>query len=247
MLNHVYSFLRNSIFDRMKTKLIMKLLVVFSCLAMPAMAQQGFTDKAEAKNELVNGLKEGKWIEYTDSNSINTDTTPLYLLIVYKAGKPCEIVHEYYKANGKLFSETPYTNGKKNGTEKYYYESGKLMEEDTYADDEENGVKKEYYETGQLEYEIPYTNGAENGVSKDYYEDGKIHGEIPYQGGKKNGVQKEYYQKGKIKSEVPYTHDKIIGLQKNYYESGIEKSETVYINGKAGVTKDFDENGKEIK
>ena len=25
----------------------------------------GFTDKAEAENLLVNGVKEGKWIEYT--------------------------------------------------------------------------------------------------------------------------------------------------------------------------------------
>jgi hypothetical protein len=45
----------------------------------------GFTNKAEAQNEFVNGKKEGKWIEYVDSVGHITGETNshYYALIIY--------------------------------------------------------------------------------------------------------------------------------------------------------------------
>jgi antitoxin component YwqK of YwqJK toxin-antitoxin module len=93
--------------------------------------EQGFTNKAEAKNELVNGVKEGKWVEYLvpcpDGMMITNDTTMYFFckLTFYKTGKPQGIVREYYK-NGKLFSATAYTNGKA-GVSIFYDENGKAI------------------------------------------------------------------------------------------------------------------------
>ncbi len=133
----------------------------------------GFTNKAEAKNLKVNGLKEGKWVEYEaytiDSTTYDTtkegifamgwsglhivpaDSNPArYKLTIYRAGKPFGIERDYY-INGKLSSEHRYYNGKLNGVTRVYYESGKLLRT------------------------IPFTNGVRVGLEIDYYESGKIH------------------------------------------------------------------------
>ena len=54
----------------MKSGIILAALALLCCLAAPVAAQNGFTNKAEAKNELKDNLKEGKWIEYTNGDTI---------------------------------------------------------------------------------------------------------------------------------------------------------------------------------
>jgi len=55
------------------------ILILFLCIACNNITEQGFTNKAEAKNEKINGLKEGKWIEYLDKqDSIISDTNAPY-------------------------------------------------------------------------------------------------------------------------------------------------------------------------
>ena len=120
-------------------------------------------DKAEAKNLMVNGKKEGKWLEcFISSGDLDmkypakdSSSTKFYCLTIYKHGIPFGIAREYYKS-GKLLRETLYTNGKKNGIEKWYYENGAIMSE------------------------FPYTNGAYNGTIKYYYENGKLQGTIQF-------------------------------------------------------------------
>jgi antitoxin component YwqK of YwqJK toxin-antitoxin module len=182
----------------MSTKRIVISLIFFHCFLLSAMAQQGFTNKAEARNQLKNGLKDGKWLEYLDVESLITKDTsaPYYCLTVYSLGKPYGIVREYHK-NGMLASETPYLNGKINGVEKWYYDKGALW------------------------FEIPYTDNTINGIQKAYYENGKLNWETPYTLGIKNGLGKEYYENGKLKSETIYTND-MARSTKSYDENGNE-------------------------
>jgi antitoxin component YwqK of YwqJK toxin-antitoxin module len=84
----------------------------------------GFTNKSEAKNMTVNGLKEGKWIEYLFNDSGHKDTAHC-MLIVYKHGKKEGIFRQYFK-NGNLEMIVHYKNGLENGTGRFYWESGKL-------------------------------------------------------------------------------------------------------------------------
>lgn len=68
--------------------------------------QNGFTNKEEAKNETINGLKQGKWIEYYDKYRlpITKENFKFYRLTIYKNDKPQEIQREY-DSNGKLCTE----------------------------------------------------------------------------------------------------------------------------------------------
>lgn len=208
----------------------MRGLVVFIVLVLfgnTAIGQQdsGFTDKAEAKNLLVNGLKEGKWVEYENERGITNETSAIfYMLTIYKTGKPFGIVREYF-ISGTLEHETPYKNGKINGIQKWYYQSGKLKEEDTFIKGKENGVLKTYYESGKLESELPFKNGGMIGGGKSYYESGKI-----------ESVDKDTT----INRNIYIT-------EKSYYEDGKLKSKTLWYNPAEGDTIYYDSTGNEIK
>lgn len=200
----------------MEAKLIALLIVIFTYFFLPAIAQgQGFTNKAEAKNEVKNGLKEGKWIEWTDSSLISDpEGLGQYTLVVYKAGKLNGIASTYL-VRGDLMSQVPYTNGK------------------------ENGVATSYYDlTGRLRSQTPYINGKLNGVEKTYYEiSQKLGTETTYADDKKKGVAKEYYESGKLQFETMYINDKENGVHKDYYESGKLKAVITYVNGVVKTTK----------
>lgn len=90
---------------------------------------QGFARKAEAKNQLMDDVKEGKWVEYVKNDSeVTTDTNaPFYKLTFYVSGKPYGIVRGYFKT-GELRAETPYKDGVKNGLEKSVLQKRKNME-----------------------------------------------------------------------------------------------------------------------
>jgi antitoxin component YwqK of YwqJK toxin-antitoxin module len=162
-------------------------LIVFFCFSITAICQNptdsGFSSKAEAKNKMVNGLKEAKWVEYLDeTENVIVDTTKMsdtgivakyYRLTVYKAGKPFGIERYYYVLPGAniLFREIPYTNGKINGVYKEYYPDGLVHREYPYTNGMENGIAKDYWDGGNVKYETKYTNGKE-GATKNYDEDG---------------------------------------------------------------------------
>ncbi len=232
------------------------LILILSFFTVTAFAQEypdsGFTNKAEAKNLMVNGLKEGKWVWYYDSEmNIIKDTNAYpssfrYVLAVFKNDLPFGIWRWYEK--GSLITLIPYTNGKMNGVVKYYG-GGKLYDsEKPFSNGLANGIAKIYYDNGQIKNETPHVNDTIEGGEKEYYESGKLKQETPYSKGKKNGVGKEYYENGVLKSETPYTDDKFNGVYKTYYEDGKLKSEAPWSNGRLfGIAKSYSEDGEIIK
>jgi len=96
----------------------------------------------------------------------------------YADGAPCECEEmrrdHYYFPSGPIWQESPYVNGKRNGTTKYYYETGGLSSEVPYAKGKENGIERAYYKTGVLRMEIPYTNGLRHGITKEYHSSGAL-------------------------------------------------------------------------
>jgi antitoxin component YwqK of YwqJK toxin-antitoxin module len=225
-------------------------LLVFSGSLLISACQQvkDFTNKAEAKNEIKNGKKEGKWMEYLDKDGFGTDDTaaPIYKLTVYKAGKPCGMIHGFYKS-GKEYCEIPYVDSVTNGVEKNFYENGKLQFETTCTNGKVTGEKKWYYPSGALQMESYFTDDRENGVRKEYAENGKLQHETHYGDGKMNGVEKYYFDNGTEKLEITYTNDVRNGMAKDFYENGKVKSETLFADGMPGETKHYDENGNEVK
>lgn len=218
--------------------------------------QNGFTNKNEAKNFTDSkGLKQGKWVEYLDSNcGFTTQEKAKYFgLTIYKDSKPQEIIRVYYYSSGNLYEEIPYgylTRGvgdvpQINGVRKWYYENGRLMEEDPVSNGELNGTLKKYYRNGDLNMETPYANGKKNGKEKWFYGNGVLGAEAPFTDNKLNGIVIGYYiSSGKDSSEDSYSDDRLNGSKKLYYENGKLKSEISYKDGKRnGVSKDYYESG----
>src|ERR1700739_1305058 len=157
-------------------------------------ADTGFSNKADAKNQMVNGKKEGKWVEYLAQNNDNgnwepsTDANaPKYILITYKNGKAEGLAKQYNKMfGGTLEFTTPYVNGMKNGVEKHYEggDGNTVTGLYTFVNDTETGTEKHYYPDGKnIEFEYSYANGVKNGAAKEYYENGKIKTEMTYNRG----------------------------------------------------------------
>jgi antitoxin component YwqK of YwqJK toxin-antitoxin module len=184
----------------------------------------GFTSKAQATNISMDSVREGRWVEYMDSDNVATKDTnaPFYTLIVFKHGKPSGTGRMYYNT-GELYFKAFWVDGKLNGVGTWYYKDGKLF-----------GV-------------TPYTNNLRNGIDKAYYESGKLLREVTYSDDKKNGSAKDYYETGELKDEYTYLNDNEDGIEKEYYKNGKVKSEFFYTRGVYYAEEDFDENGKQIK
>ena len=144
--------------------------ILFLSFTINAFGQQdsGFTNKAEAKNQMVNGLKEGKWNERVgEDNEPSNDTgSHYYRLVIYKAGIPDGLSRQYF-FDGILLREVPYKNGVMNGLLKEYYPSGKLRIECPFTNAKINGVFKRYSPDGNYIEETTYTNGAK-GTTKHF-------------------------------------------------------------------------------
>ncbi len=165
-------------------------LIILICLftTLTAYGQQpeypdsGFTNKTEAKNLTVNGLKEGKWVEYLgDDDSTNTiDSTATYFrLVIYKSGKYDGIVRDYFNfvgtgadgVDGDIYCECTYIKGEKNGICRIYNKNHSLRDEIPYTDNYVNGIMKEYFENGGIRNETRYTNGRKRAI-KSFDENG---------------------------------------------------------------------------
>jgi len=172
--------------------LVLSVSFSISTIAQGSPTDNGFTNKNEAKNQTVNGLKQGKWFEYTDlNNNVTTDTgSSHYMLGYYKDSKLTGLVRWYFK-NGRPYGEIVYLDGKKNGEAKQFFMSGKLQATGNFLNDKPDGVIKEYYDNGQEVSESTYTNGALNGISKEYHLDGRLSRETTYVNGVK-GETKNY-------------------------------------------------------
>jgi len=155
----------------------------------------GFTNKAEAKNQYKDSLKDGKWIEYrSDTIKEHNWVLKSYTLVIYKQGKRNSIARKY-SMNGVLDEKSYYTNGLLNGTKIEYRSDGKVYSEEEYTEGKKNGLSKIYFRNGNVEWETPYINNKKNGVEKHYYESGKLWMETTFHNGVMGEV-KRYDENG---------------------------------------------------
>ena len=118
-------------------------------------------------------------------------------------------VEREYHSNGKIYWETPFKNGGREGIEKWYYESGELRAETPYKNGKKEGIEKWYYENGNLEGETPFKNGKAEGIGKWYYENGNLMAEIPYLNNLFHGDTRFYTEDGKLLALVKAENGRI--------------------------------------
>ncbi len=160
--------------------------------------QPGFTHISEATNRKVNGLKQGKWVEYLDAGFKETEVKSkagYYRLVQYEAGKIC-------------------------GTRLIFYISGELFGEASYKMGERTGMLKNYYKNGQQKVVTSYVNGKANGPNTEYYENGKILRTSSFQNDKQEGLTRKYFNTGELQWIRPYSYGLTHGIEKTYDEKG---------------------------
>lgn len=211
----------------MRKTLIIIALVVF---AMPMFAQTIETvDVAKAKDgkftmkagdctiegNVVNGQKEGTWIEYFNSNT--------YLpkkIANYEKGKLNGVFMEIDKT-GSITKVAEYKNDKLNGQVSEWYRGGRLSKLNTYKDGIMDGEQILCYEKGGNLEVANYKNGYRNGLTTWYYEGGVKKMTIEYKDGQFNGLQQSFYKDGSLQKEATYKDGKLQGKVKNYEEKAV--------------------------
>ncbi|MGZ4035263.1 MAG: ankyrin repeat domain-containing protein [Bacteroidia bacterium] len=142
-------------------------------------------------------IKNGIDLNHTDNYK---QTATSYALGEKKVKIIPDGVDRYFDRKGRLISETPYKNGKKNGEFKYYYKSGKLKQSINYSDDKELGFWRDYYENGKIKFEAD-CDGKGNIVNNTYYEWNEKDEKFMYKGsddGNNKSSKKIKYKKTKI-------------------------------------------------
>jgi hypothetical protein len=124
-------------FDVLNNYSMKTLLMLIACLSisLTVLGQQewtdtSFTNKSEATNKTVNGLKEGKWIEYytvENGAAVQTDKkhATAYTLTIYKAGGAIHTKQFYM--DGNIMTETIHRGN--NIFLRFYAENGKVISE----------------------------------------------------------------------------------------------------------------------
>lgn len=126
-------------------------------------------------------------------------------VIGYKDDKVQDKALEYY-ANGKLYSEIPFIDGKRHGVEKVYYLNDSIKNEFTYEAGKLQGPYKSYYANGKV-FEIgTYENNLLQGPFTAYYPDGTLQSEGNYVDGELEGSSTHYDHDGK--KHYSYTNRK---------------------------------------
>ena len=178
-----------------------------------------YNDELLFKGEYINGVKNGKGIEYKEGKLVIFEGE-------YIKGKRNGKGKEYN--NGKLIFEGEYLNGKKwNGKSKEYYVNGELRFEGEYLNGKKwNGKiyesksklilldkfskfqnRKDKKENKEI-YNVVYQLKEGKGFIKEYNGEGGLIFEGEYLNGERNGNGKEYYDSGKLLFEGEYLNDK---------------------------------------
>lgn len=84
------------------------------------------------------------------------------------------VVEKEYYPDGKIKSETPYKDGKKDGIEKTYNASGHLFSEIPFKDGVRVGTARLYYDNGKVMSEVEWKNDKIVGEAKLYDENGSL-------------------------------------------------------------------------
>ena len=203
------------------------IIIVMVLLAMPIFAQTIETvDVTKAPNgkfvatgndckiegTVMNGLKEGTWIEYFT----NPDFLPKKI-VSYEKGKKNGAFVEIDKT-GSITKKMEYKNDQLDGQASEWFRGGRLSKLNTYKDGKLDGQQILCYEKGGNLEVSNYKAGERDGATTWFDESGKKKMMITYKAGQFEGKQETYWPDGSLKSESEYKNGKIQGKTKTYAE-----------------------------
>lgn len=116
------------------------------------------------------------------------------------------------------------------GTQRTYWENGRLKSESHYTDGKLDGPYKTWYENGQVFQDGLYANGMMDGSWLIFYPDGSLAARAKYEKGK--GKQTCYNNEGCIIMEVEYVDNLKHGREIHYATNGSVLQVINYERGK---------------
>ncbi|TGN19714.1 LIC20035 family adhesin [Leptospira idonii] len=209
--------------------------------------------------------KHGIWEEYLQfEQEGSTQESPKFKSTLdqtgeYKDGNKVGIWRKPDPENpAKTIGETPWVEGKKEGTAKTYDKSGNLTSETAYQDDKKHGPYWKKNSKGEFLEKGDFKEGEETGPWNYYFTGADGNGvktSVTFVNGKKSGQETNYYKDGKIESQGNYTQDARTGLWKLYggkgnllaegnysAKEGAENAEIKY--ERTGIWKEYYADGK---
>ncbi len=158
------------------------------------------------------------------------ETEGMYYRQLKRNGENDWEVMDYYK-NGQLQMRgkaiIPYPLVR-NGKFSYFYQNGKLQSESFYTNDKLNGKSAGWYQNGTLQYEYNYINGFYDGKWIVYHDNGKTFNTGMYVNGKATGTWYHYYANGKKWKETIWKDGKRDGRCQAWYENGNLKFDVMF-------------------
>ena len=214
----------------------------------------------------INGKLNGPFkVYHYDRNRQKKLVQQVQKIVIYKDDKEISRKEFTYHGivgygNGRLHMEDTYKDGKPYSRDTYSYEA--FYSSHTYTLSSGYRIYKSYWNLNltQLRSEVHFSRAPSSfewvfdgtwvfdGPSKSYYKNGAIKKEKIYKDDKRNGLFKSYYENGAIEEEKIYKDDRLDGLFKSYYKyTGKLKKEETYKNDRLIDSKEYYENGKEVK
>lgn len=129
--------------------------------------------------------------------------------ILYKDGAIENSITEYY-ADGSVYLEAPFINGKKQGLVKKYYSNKNVLSEINYHNGQLNGTYKSYYPNSNVYETGQSVDNFYDGPWKQYYKDGTLKIDFNYDKGYTDGIYKYYDTDEKIYYTYLYKKGQII-------------------------------------
>ena len=183
------------------------------------------------------GQKDGLWAKYHKNTHCGYEKR-YQNGVLHGVSRECDV-------------DTPYLNGKKEGTERRFRKNSYMLRSTPYRKGEKHGVEQIFsYTTGVLEKRITYDRGTQkkmehyckkkislrtemdgcrHGMEKAWYcGTGILERETPYNTCKRHGIEKVYDKQGNLIYTIPYFNGLREGTVKGYYPNGNLKYQVTY-------------------
>ena len=170
------------------------------------------TNEVVIEGTVMNGQKEGTWIEYF----VSTPHLPKKI-VNFEHGRKNGIYVEIDKT-GSITKKAEYKNDVLDGQTSEWFRGGRLSNLNTYKNGKLDGLQILCYEKGGNLEESNYKDGQRDGVTTWFDENGNKKMMITYKNGQFDGKQETYYSDGSLKSEAMYKDGKLQGKKKTYDE-----------------------------
>ena len=154
------------------------------------------TKQLKVIGEYRKGMKNGKWIWYTNTGVKDMEG---YFLNDKQDGD-----WVYYFPTGDISYTAHFKEDKKEGKWIYFYKTKEKFKECTYLNDQKSGIWQTWYENGTLLMTGNYTAGLEEGKWENYWENGKLKNVTSYQKGLLHGNWKSFSPTGYLLLDGQY-------------------------------------------